>query len=190
LDTQAKLLRVIEQHTIRRLGELKSQEIDVQFVASIQGSASAAVKASRVRSDLFFRLGVGQVFVRPLRDRPGDLRALIRYETDRLGLCLDPAAERALLAAPWTGNIRELLSVLARVAVLSDTGTISEALLCETMAPDHVTSPEPSSLEARSLKELCNLYEWDTTKVAAALQVSRATVYRHLDRLGIRRLSA
>lgn len=190
LDTQAKLLRVIEQRVARRLGELKSRGIDVQFVGSIQGRASAALGASRVRSDLFYRLGVGQVFVPPLRERPSDLRALARYEACRLGLSLEPAAEKHLLAEQWTGNVRELFAVLARAAVLCDTGMVSEGLLREVMAPDQSAGPEPSSAEARSLKELCDLHEWDTAKVAVALQVSRATVYRRLDRLGIRQVTA
>jgi sigma-54 dependent transcriptional regulator len=122
---QVKLLRVLQEREVVRLGSRIPQAIDVRLVAATNVDLSEAVSAGRFREDLFYRLNVAAVALPPLRERPGDILPLARYFLDlyrqRLGLSngtLSADAERALLAHGWPGNIRELDNVIHRALLV------------------------------------------------------------------------
>ena len=134
-DAQAKLLRAIEAHEIERVGGNKPIRIDVRILAATNKDLTRAVAEGRFREDLFFRLNVIPIELPPLRDRPGDLPALVQHfsarHRARTGspsvLWRDDALE-ALATYPWPGNVRELANIVERLAILhaGETVTASE----------------------------------------------------------------
>ena len=120
---QAKLLRVIQEGEIRRVGENAVRRVDVQLIAATNRSLEAEAAAGRFRQDLLFRLAVVSLRVPPLRDRPGDVELLARHfwagESARAGkrATLGAATVEAMVRYAWPGNVRELQNVVARLAV-------------------------------------------------------------------------
>jgi formate hydrogenlyase transcriptional activator len=130
LDTQVKLLRVLQEQEFEPVGASKTVRVDVRVIAATNRDLSAEVRAGRFRSDLFFRLNVVPLTVPPLRERPEDIPLLVTYFVarfaKRFGRKLDGVSRTAmerLVAYPWLGNIRELQNVIERAVVLS-TGSL------------------------------------------------------------------
>jgi DNA-binding NtrC family response regulator len=127
LATQAKLLRVIEQREILRVGGLAPRAIDVRFLAATHRDLPAAIAAGRFREDLYFRIAGVVLQIPPLRDRPDEILALAerfaRAAAQALGRetpALTPEAEQRLRSYPWPGNVRELRNAIERATLLSD----------------------------------------------------------------------
>jgi two-component system response regulator AtoC len=127
LGLQVKLLRVLEDETIRRLGETRDVKVDVRIIAATHRDLHAETKAGRFREDLFYRLNVLPVHVPPLRERREDIPLLIDHfvqrNNARLGteiLGLDSEARRLLFEYAWPGNVRELENTIERAMVLSE----------------------------------------------------------------------
>ena len=127
LALQVKLLRVLQEGTIRPLGETKDKKVDVRVVAATVRVLSDEVDAGNFREDLYYRLNVLQVDVPPLRERKEDIPLLLEHflerNNDRLGTSIkdvDAAARKLLLAYHWPGNVRELENVLERAVVLAE----------------------------------------------------------------------
>ena len=167
LSTQVKLLRVLQEREIVRVGSRKPVPIDVRLVAATNVNLEDAVRAGRFREDLFYRINVVPLQIAPLRNRPGDILPLTRYfiktykqrlHTQEPVLLAD--TERALLDYPWPGNIRELENVIHRGLLVCD-GT---------------------ALRPRDLN-LPLLNEQVSPGVGAAASVSRCTLERALDEL-------
>ncbi len=126
LPMQVKLLRTLQEGEVRAVGDTKVRKVDVRVIAATNQQLEAAVKAGRFREDLFFRLNVLRLDLPPLRDRGDDVLVLARrFLADaslRAGrvLELSAAAEAALRAARWPGNVRQLQNEMARVVALAD----------------------------------------------------------------------
>ena len=124
-DFQAKLLRVLEDGEVMRVGASKARKVDVRIVAATNRMLRREVESGGFRADLYFRLNVIPLHIAPLRDRPEDILALanhflIRHSADAgRPITLSPGAEQALLAYPWPGNVRELENVIERAVVMS-----------------------------------------------------------------------
>src|SRR5438445_10836351 len=126
MPTQVKLLRVIEEHKVRRVGAIKTTEIDVRFVSATNRDLELEVQRGNFRKDLFFRLNGVSVFVPPLRERVGEIeglaRLLISEACGRMGRTQEPELTPEMLAllqqSPWPGNIRELRNVIERAVLL------------------------------------------------------------------------
>ncbi len=145
LGTQVKLLRVLQEGTLRRLGETKDRQVDVRVVAATVRVLKDEVDGGRFREDLYYRLNVLPLTVPPLRHRKDDIGLLIDHfieRTDqRLGTKtrgMDPKALKLMLAYQWPGNVRELENVLERAIVLADDDILTEADL-----PDRLRDPDP-----------------------------------------------
>lgn len=132
LAMQVKLLRVLQEREVVRLGARQSVPIDVRLIAATNIDLSEAVRAGRFREDLYYRLQVISLPVLPLRERTGDILPLAqhflatyarRLQVDQV--CLTADAEQALLAYPWPGNIRELENIIHRAVLLSRAGFIT-----------------------------------------------------------------
>src|SRR5206468_5160615 len=121
LQTQVKLLRVLDGQPFYRLGGHRKIRVDVRIVAATNQDLEAAVRDGRFRQDLFHRLGQFQLRVPPLRDRPEDIVALAEHFLRRKapGKNFSPQAISALLSHAWPGNIRELRNLVAKVAMES-----------------------------------------------------------------------
>ncbi|MGZ3452010.1 MAG: sigma-54 interaction domain-containing protein, partial [Polyangiales bacterium] len=131
LALQVKLLRVLQEETIRRLGDVKDSKIDVRIIAATHRDLQAEVKAGRFREDLFYRLNVLPLVIPPLRDRKEDIPLLIDHfiarNNTRLGTSirgLDAEARKALIDYSWPGNVRELENTIERAMVLADSGSL------------------------------------------------------------------
>ncbi len=153
LAVQAKLLRVLQDKCVRRLGGAGTRAVDVRFIAATNRSLRDLVRERRFREDLYYRLEVMTLALPPLRARPDDIRALARHFVRRFaaaygrpGLTLAPAAVERLLAHAWPGNVRELENTLHR-AVIEARGERIEADDLSLAGP---AGPAPAELAGRT----------------------------------------
>src|SRR5262249_28108154 len=126
LETQAKLLRVLQEHEIERVGGGAAIPVDVRIIAATNRDLLKAVRETTFREDLYYRLNVFPIALPPLRDRAGDIPLLVRFLVDRfaarVGKRIDgvsPETMSRLVAYRWPGNIRELENVLERAVILA-----------------------------------------------------------------------
>lgn len=132
MQMQVKLLRVLQEREVVRLGSRHPMPIDVRLIAATNVDLAEAVRAGRFREDLYYRLQVVALPLHPLRDRPGDILPLTRHfvqtYANRLHLediHISDEAEQALLAYPWPGNIRELENVIQRALLVCRDGVVT-----------------------------------------------------------------
>ncbi len=131
IDLQAKLLRVLQEGELERVGEERVRRVDVRIVAATNRDLEAEVEAGRFRRDLFYRLNVFPIVVPPLRERVADIAPLATIflrrfarELGRAGLSFSAAQRAALEAYPWPGNVRELSHAIERAVILSATAPL------------------------------------------------------------------
>ena len=148
--TQVKLLRVLQEKTIQRVGGSDPIPVDVRVLAATHRDLERAIVAKEFREDLFYRLNVVTLTLPPLAQRPGDIPALVAYFLRRHGRdlgvpqpAIQPAALAALGARPWPGNVRELENTVRRALLLArgypiDVGTIAEVTAGSSAAPPAV----------------------------------------------------
>jgi two-component system response regulator AtoC len=156
LGLQVKILRALQEGTIRRLGETKDVKVDVRVVAATVRNLESEVKAGRFREDLFYRLHVVALSVPPLRDRRDDIPLLVEHfiqkSNTRLGTTvreLSPAAMKTLVDYHWPGNVRELENLLERLAVMAESDTIRPEDL-----PGRIRDPKDPMSVALELDEI------------------------------------
>jgi len=207
---QAKLLRALETGVIQRLGSQESREVDVRVLAATNKDLRARVEEGRFREDLLFRLEVVVVRMPPLRERPEDLPELVQSLTERLrtrqGLVapeFTPDAMELLGNHEWPGNIRELLNLLERLAILHPEPSVSASQLTDLLRRGSSRSAEGPRTpyrhdDPRSLRERLDDYEREliqgaltaaegnVAEAARRLQTDRANLYRRMDRLHLR----
>jgi transcriptional regulator with PAS, ATPase and Fis domain len=198
LAAQVKLLRVLEEYEIRRVGSSEPTRVDVRVVAATNRDLTEMVATGAFRTDLYFRLNVGAIHLAPLRERPDDLDALVRHFlvrwNQRLGRRVSGISAQAfatLRQHSWPGNVRELGNVIERAMVASDGNLI---------LPDHLppllgartstasAAPPAFTLESAERDQILRALEaagGRRTAAARLLGLSRRTLYRKLDRHGI-----
>jgi transcriptional regulator with GAF, ATPase, and Fis domain len=141
LTVQAKLLRVLENGEVQRVGSLEPRKVDVRLIAATNRDLRAEVAAGRFRTDLYYRLNVAEITLPPLRTRREDIPYLTaafvrnfaqRFSKPLVGLTSD--AERILADAVWDGNVRQLRNVLERACILADGEFVTDAELADIMA--------------------------------------------------------
>ena len=150
LGLQAKLLRVLQEREVERLGGRKTIQLDVRILATSNRDLKEAVSENQFREDLYYRLNVFPLMWRPLNQRPGDIIVLAKHLIERHlskskepMAYLDSGAEKKLLAHSWPGNVRELDNVIQRALILRTGNTINEhAIFIENIAAtDFVMTP-------------------------------------------------
>jgi two-component system response regulator AtoC len=201
LALQVKLLRVLQDERIRRLGDSKDIQIDVRIAAATHRDLGAEVKAGRFREDLYYRVNVLHIHVPPLRERREDITLLIDHfiarNNVRLGTAIrgiSPGARRLLVEYPWPGNVRELENTIERAMVLADGDTLGETDLPERVhqARDPIRLQLASGelsvkkttrvIEEVLIRRALQETRGNRTKAAALLELShRALLYKIKD---------
>jgi len=196
LSMQGKLLRVIQEKQILRVGANKPIQLDLRFIAATNKDLKRAIKQGRFREDLYFRLNVVQIVLPNLVERKEDIPVLIRYFLTRYSrkfskrICaIDPAAEEILFAYTYPGNIRELENIIERAVALADT----EALTPKDLPPDlreySVTAygkwPTLEEQEYEYLRKVLEYTAHDLGKTARILNLPRTTLWRKMRRYGL-----
>lgn len=203
LELQPKLLRVLEERRVRAVGSDVEVECDVRLIAATNRDIERAVEEGKFREDLYFRVNVIPVHVPPLRDRDTDVLLLAqhfieqyaaRYGKNVIGLS-ESAAEK-LLNYEWPGNVRELRNAMERAVTL----TRHERLVVEDLpeklhertaayAPNGAESSDAlltmRQVEQRHLLHVLDAVNWNKSKAARVLGVSRKTLYTKLSEYGI-----
>ena len=148
---QVKLLRVLQEGEVVRLGSTKAAKVDVRIVAATNRTLTEEIAAGRFREDLFYRLAVAVLNIPPLRDRPGDLGLLIDHLLEQVNQealsepgfkhkKLSAGARNLLISHPWPGNVRELFNTLRRATIWSDSATITVEDAREALLPSGSSS--------------------------------------------------
>src|SRR5712691_4752215 len=198
---QAKLLKVLEEQAIRRLGSTSSEPVDVWIISATNTDLQSAIAQRRFREDLYHRLAVLTLQLPPLRERERDVvllaerflaRACADYGLPRK--TLSPEAQARLLAYPWPGNVRELGNMIERVALLAEDVVVSaEVLELPSGAPPHPAAPSaappPASLEDAMRDHLLAALTqtgWNISRTAALLGISRNTLRARIERFDLR----
>jgi transcriptional regulator with PAS, ATPase and Fis domain len=156
LDVQVKLLRVLEQREVRPLGGAVTYAVDVRLVAATWSPLEHMIQEGKFREDLYHRLAVATVSVPPLRERRGDIAALaehfLRDRQEELGpKSLSSRALACLMAAPWSGNVRELRNVMTRAAVISSGEVIGTSDIAKAMQEQPAVRTRMTAQAARAL---------------------------------------
>lgn len=195
LQTQVKLLRVLDGQAFYRLGGHRKIKVDVRIVAATNQNLEAAVKDGRFRQDLFHRLGQFQLRVPPLRERPEDIVALAEHflRLKAPSKNFSNQAISALLSHGWPGNIRELRNLVAKVAMESngteiDFSKLSAALTGEPAAFRQTASMPVGNLDSMEEQMIIKALErtgGQRTMAAEQLGISRRTLSRKLKEYGI-----
>lgn len=157
LGLQAKLLRVIQEKEVERIGGRKPIALDVRVLATSNRDLKACVRSARFREDLYYRLNVFPLHIAPLRDRPKDIIPLaelfLNRQSERAGRSLSDAARKQLLSYDWPGNVRELDNLIQRSLILTSGDEITvDDLAFEAGSPTAARTSDDSGLH-RGLKD-------------------------------------
>jgi transcriptional regulator with GAF, ATPase, and Fis domain len=203
---QAKLLRVLQDGEVRRVGSTHTRRVEVRVLCATHRDLQALVRENRFREDLYYRLSAFVVRLPPLRERRGDVPVLAMHFLDRLAqkhgrnvAGITAEAMRLIEEHPWPGNVRELEHTMERLVVLCAPGAkIDAALFREMLGLGEGTAPETSAL--RTLDDQVADYERQLitaelerkggviSEAARALGVDRTTLSKRCKRLGIGRV--
>ncbi|MBN2576279.1 MAG: sigma 54-interacting transcriptional regulator [Deltaproteobacteria bacterium] len=189
--TQVKLLRVLQEREIRRVGENRTRPINVRVLAATNRDLAARMASGAFREDLYYRLRVVEVAIPPLRERREDILPLARFFVDRLssklklpGLRLSADSIRYLIAYPWPGNVRELENAIEHAAVLSRDGRLTPELLPPGIVhPTAARAARGQRLDAVQLdhiREVLRQSSGNRRRAAATLGISTTTLWRKL----------
>jgi DNA-binding NtrC family response regulator len=211
LGTQAKLLRVLEQRELLRVGGLRARPIDVRFIAATHRDLDAAIAAGRFREDLYFRIAGVTLQVPPLRDRTDEIPALIDRFVVRAAAGLGRPAPRVsaeamalLLAYRWPGNIRELRNAIERATLLADTVIEPRHLPEDRMTRPAATSAPPDEdavadpvstafrgtsdeIKRQAIEDALAKTGGNQTEAARLLGIARRTLTNKLNQYGFDR---
>jgi transcriptional regulator with PAS, ATPase and Fis domain len=190
---QAKLLRVLEDGSLRRVGSLKERRVDVRLLAATNRDMEKEVAAGRFREDLYYRINVMSLMLPPLRERQGDIPLLVRHLLND-EWTITPAAMQALDAYHWPGNVRQLANAIDRAQILSDDKCIGvEALPREVVAGRpasgaaiHTAAGENlADIQRAHIVEVLTRERGNKARTARALGVNRRSLYRLLEKYRI-----
>lgn len=197
LSMQVKLLRVLQEKKVRKVGATAEEPVDVRIISATHQHLAELVRAGRFRQDLYYRLNVIDLSMPSLRDRVGDIPELARALLDKLGgqdVVIDRDAEQALCAYPFPGNVRELENTLERALALCEAQRITAADL--NLAPALRAADAPSGskyplqdyldqVERAAIVEALEQTRHNKTAAARLLGVTFRSLRYRLERLGI-----
>ena len=196
-ELQVKLLRVLQEGELRKVGDSKSRKIDVRVIAATARDLSGEIKKGNFRDDLFYRLNVVPITIPPLRERQGDIPLLVNHFTviyakkfSRPIKGADDEAMKYLISYPWPGNVRELENAIERAVILEDGDMIKSENLPFIKEPSAI-SHQPSAntgfsikkaeeaIEKELITKALEMTHGNKTKAAELLEIShRALLYK------------
>jgi Nif-specific regulatory protein len=207
LPVQVKMLRVLQERIVERLGSNKEITVDVRIVTATHQDLQQLVRAGRFRLDLFYRLNVIPIRLPALRQRPEDIKLLARHFLAQLNqrhqrnVVLAPSGMSSLVAYPWPGNIRQLYNVIERVVLLARSDEIGEAavdyalvteaqgqpveVLAEPTRLPAPAEPPPAERVASVVREYQPVHADESERIRTALQLSRGNKSRAAQALGL-----
>lgn len=200
---QAKLLRVLEDGSMRRIGSIRERKVKVRLIAATNRDLAVEIANGRFREDLYYRVNVLSIHLPPLRDRVEDIPSLVDHFVDKQWK-LGPGVMELFLASAWPGNVRQLINAIERAKILAD----DHAILLENLPadlrnaqrrnelkaiPNGETDPtsqspiigseiELSSLSKLHVLEVLRRTQGNKAKAARALGIARRSLYRLLER--------
>ncbi|MCL2529273.1 MAG: sigma 54-interacting transcriptional regulator [Coriobacteriia bacterium] len=209
LDMQAVLLRVLEEQRVTRLGDNESRKIDVRIIAATNNDLLECIKAGTFRHDLYYRVNVIRLDIPPLRNRTDDIPELAEFflkefasSLNRPILSISSEVLDCMLKYPWPGNVRELRNAVERCVNICKSDEITSSILPEEILryrnlqipaqADEVNGHEVfqaesfasfEKLENERIKKLMKKHKGNKTAVARELGVTRATLYRKLEKI-------
>jgi DNA-binding NtrC family response regulator len=192
---QAKLLRVLEDGSLRRIGSIQERRVNVRLLAATNRDLAAEVQAKRFREDLFYRINVMSLELPPLRHRGGDIPLLVQHFLGA-GWEIEPAALEALSRYHWPGNVRQLINAIDRAKILCDGKRIKlHDLPREVCAPSSSAGgsapavPENTddldAIARSKVVEVMRRENGNKTRAARALKIERRKLYRLLEKYQI-----
>ena len=210
--TQAKVLRVLQEGEVERLGSSRTIKVDVRVIAATNKDLEEEIAQGRFREDLYFRLSVIPISVPPLRERLEDIPALVQHfiaqfsrENNRRPARFAPAALDVLRQARWRGNIRELRNVVERLLIMGDRDVVEaddvrNVVRAETRPATASGAPaaggtavKPSTLrefkewsERAFLVDKLREFGWNISKTAEVIDTPRSNLYKKLEQYGIK----
>jgi two-component system nitrogen regulation response regulator NtrX len=206
LSAQAKLLRVLQEGVVTRIGGSKAIEVDVRVLAATNKDLALEIGAGRFREDLLYRLNVVPIEVPALRDRLEDVPALVAHFAEQLASSAGVPGKRfaddavaRLRARSWPGNIRELRNAVERALILAPGKVVAGADIGRLLpGTPEVLDPDPTdradSLDAFKdqaerafLAERLREHDWNVTDTARVLKIPRSTLYKKIERYGLTR---
>jgi DNA-binding NtrC family response regulator len=202
VDLQTKLLRVLEERVVRRIGGTRATAVDFRLISSTNRSPEVAVKEGGLRQDLYFRINTVTIVVPPLRDRRDDIPLLTRAFLERYSRKhartvdgIDAETTRRLLAYAWPGNVRELQHAIEHAILVARTRQITLADMPEPLQRDGMASAAigPAEVPSGSLEEIerasiikaLETTRWNKQAAAALLGLRRPTLYSKMRKHGI-----
>ena len=189
MNLQAKLLRVLQEKKLNRLGGEATIDLDIRVIAATNKDLKLAIEQREFREDLYFRISTFRLRIQPLKDRPGDIvplvaQSLARHVKGGLPFTVTPEAQVLLQSYPWPGNVRELENVVQRAVVLSGGRTISPAhLMFDDAQMDEQAMPAMPSIAA-ALPPTYAQAPVEPAFVAAAPVAPAATYYASVPAYG------
>ena len=196
LELQVKLLRVLEDGQLERIGSVKTLTLDVRVIAATHRDLAKLVAHGKFREDLYYRLNVFPIAVPPLRDRGDDIPLLVWTFAKQFGHALGKPVERipqetmdALRSYPWPGNIRELRNVIERAAIVSESSTL-QVPLGSAAVPGAVAPPTLAATERAQIVAALEQTGWrirGSGGAAALLGLKPTTLESRIKKLGLQR---
>lgn len=207
LKTQAKVLRILQEHKFERVGGSRTIEVDVRVIAATNKDLEEEIAAGRFREDLFYRLNVIPFHVQPLRERREDIPLLANYfleffcsKESREKKTLTPEAQEALAAYPWPGNVRELKNIIERLAIMTPDRSIDRRHLPRSISSHQAPRPAAGlpgladnatfreakeEFEKEYLLQKLEENEWNISRTAEAIDLERSNLHRKIKSFGI-----
>jgi DNA-binding NtrC family response regulator len=195
IETQPKLLRLLQEKEYRPLGSGVPRKADIRIIAATNRSLETMVRERAFREDLFYRLNVLRIDIPPLRERRSDIPFLVKRffseatAAEQRRVWLEPDAERLLNDSAWPGNVRQLKGTIQRIVALSVPGPISEEALRPFLiqqtrdAEEDEPSGELNEMERRQILRVLQETGGNKTKAAEILGIQRRTLYKKLARI-------
>jgi transcriptional regulator with PAS, ATPase and Fis domain len=192
---QPKLLRVLEDGSLRRVGTHQERRVDVRIIAATNRNLQQEVAAGRFREDLYYRINVMSLTLPPLRERAGDIPLLIAHFLPG-DWEIEPDARTALERFAWPGNIRQLINAIERATILADDRTITiddlprEVVQAASSTSPPITvaaggTPKLEDIERAHIVQVLQQEHGNKARAARALGIHRRKLYRLIDRYRI-----
>jgi len=193
METQAKLLRVIQEREFMRLGGVETIKVDVRIIAATNADLEATVKQGSFREDLYYRLNVITIQLPPLRKRTEDIPLLARHflatyaaENEKPLREISPAAMELLIDYPWPGNVRELENAIERGVVLSSGEVLDVDLLPAPLRQPSATTAAPAALPANGVAFKDAIAAYERQLIVKALQAAGGVQKRAAELLQVK----